>query len=266
MRESWKYGLAILLGLAVLAASTRAEMKPKPTKPPTPTITFSLFDLKGATHNLGQNDKRRVRAFIFLSTECPISNGYVKTLSELRKKYATTDKRVDFFGVVSDPTVTRASAAKHFTEYKAKFPVLFDASTQLVEALKPSHVPNAFVLNANGELVYQGAIDNAWEDIGRRRPKAEKNYLADAISATLTGKPVTIARTTPVGCLIETLPSENTKADVTYNRDIAPIIQARCQNCHRDGQVAPFPLTNYAQTAKRARQIVRVTQARIMPP
>src|SRR4029077_20667456 len=36
--------------------------------------------------------------------------------------------------------------------------------------------------------------------------------------------------------------------------------------CHRDGEVAPFPLVSYSDAAKRARQIVRVTQTRYMPP
>ncbi len=55
-------------------------------------------------------------------------------------------------------------------------------------------------------------------------------------------------------------------AKVTYARDIAPIVQSRCLNCHRDGQAAPFALANYEQTAKHAKQIVQVTRERIMPP
>lgn len=75
-----------------------------------------------------------------------------------------------------------------------------------------------------------------------------------------------MAETKPVGYLIETPPKDDVKAKVTDARDIAPIIQARCLNCHRDGQVAPFALADFEQTAKRAKQIVRVTQDRIMPP
>jgi hypothetical protein len=53
---------------------------------------------------------------------------------------------------------------------------------------------------------------------------------------------------------------------VSYTRDIAPILQANCMNCHRDGEVAPFPLTSYQDAAKRARQLADVTQSRFMPP
>jgi tetratricopeptide (TPR) repeat protein len=53
---------------------------------------------------------------------------------------------------------------------------------------------------------------------------------------------------------------------VTFNRDIAPIIFQYCTPCHRSGEAGPFPLLTYEDTAKFARQIAVVTQRRIMPP
>ena len=264
IQKACKCLLPICVGMVLLSQFVQAS--PKAKKSQNFAIPFSLLDLDGKSHSLEQNAERRVRVYVFLSTECPVSNGYIKKLNGLQANVTAADKNVDFFGVVSDPTVTRTAAANHFADYKVEFPVLFDASRLLVGVLNPTHVPEAFVLNGDGKLVYRGAIDNAWEAIGRRRPRAEKNYLGDAISATVAGMPVSIPQTKPVGCLVETLPSGNEPADVTYNRNIAPIIQTRCQNCHREGQVAPFGLTNYVQVAKRAGQIVRVTQNRIMPP
>jgi hypothetical protein len=52
----------------------------------------------------------------------------------------------------------------------------------------------------------------------------------------------------------------------TYHRDVAPILQRNCQECHRPGQVAPFSLLDYAQARKRAPDIAAVTEARTMPP
>ena len=52
----------------------------------------------------------------------------------------------------------------------------------------------------------------------------------------------------------------------TFNRDIAPIVFANCSTCHRPGEAGPFPLLNYEQVKKHARQIARVTQLRFMPP
>src|SRR6266508_3093290 len=52
----------------------------------------------------------------------------------------------------------------------------------------------------------------------------------------------------------------------TFNKDIAPILFARCAPCHRRGQSAPFPLLQYADARPRAAVIARVTKAREMPP
>jgi hypothetical protein len=52
----------------------------------------------------------------------------------------------------------------------------------------------------------------------------------------------------------------------TYHRDIARILETHCQDCHRPGQVAPFPLLTYEQARKRAEDIAAVTDAHKMPP
>ena len=53
---------------------------------------------------------------------------------------------------------------------------------------------------------------------------------------------------------------------VTFNRDIAPIIFHSCSTCHRPGEAAPFSLLSYSDVKKHARQIAEVTQLRTMPP
>lgn len=55
-------------------------------------------------------------------------------------------------------------------------------------------------------------------------------------------------------------------AQVTFARDIAPIIFENCVRCHRPGQSAPFSLLTYEDAKKHATQIAAVTQARYMPP
>ncbi len=56
------------------------------------------------------------------------------------------------------------------------------------------------------------------------------------------------------------------EAQVTFNRDIAPIVFRSCATCHRPGEAAPFPLLKYSDVKRHARQIVEVTQSRAMPP
>ena len=55
-------------------------------------------------------------------------------------------------------------------------------------------------------------------------------------------------------------------AQVTFNRDIAPIIFRSCSTCHRPGEAAPFSLLTYSDVKKHARQIADVTRSRAMPP
>lgn len=61
--------------------------------------------------------------------------------------------------------------------------------------------------------------------------------------------------------------SESRKvAAPTYCKDVAPILQKRCQNCHRKGEVGPFALGTYQQARKRAEDIASVVEDRQMPP
>ena len=55
-------------------------------------------------------------------------------------------------------------------------------------------------------------------------------------------------------------------AQLTFNRDIAPIIYKNCSACHRPGEAGPFPLLSYQDVRKHAQQIVTVTRTRYMPP
>jgi hypothetical protein len=52
----------------------------------------------------------------------------------------------------------------------------------------------------------------------------------------------------------------------TYNRDVAPILDAKCASCHRLGGIAPFSLTTAAEAKAHAAGIVRMTKAGLMPP
>ncbi len=63
-----------------------------------------------------------------------------------------------------------------------------------------------------------------------------------------------------------TLVAPRVQAEITYSKDIAPIIQRECQSCHRQGEVAPFALTDYRDAKAWATEIAEYTKARLMPP
>jgi hypothetical protein len=55
-------------------------------------------------------------------------------------------------------------------------------------------------------------------------------------------------------------------AQVTFNKDIAPIFQESCQNCHRPGNIAPMSLLSYKDARPWAKSIKRQVTLRNMPP
>jgi len=61
-------------------------------------------------------------------------------------------------------------------------------------------------------------------------------------------------------------PASSSQPQVTFNRDIAPIMFHSCASCHRPGEAAPFSLLTYADVKKHAQQIAEVTRTRNMPP
>ena len=220
-----------------------------------------MLDVAGKIHQLGDRDGCRAVAVIFLSPECPISNQYLPELNRIAKKFA--DQPVEFYGVVADPGISREEVSNHCRDFGIEFPVFFDTAGLLATACQPTHVPQAFVFDAQGTIVYQGRIDDQYAAVGRRREQANEHNLIDAIAATASGKTPTSAQTETIGCRLEPLKNLD---QITYTRHIAPILFARCVGCHRQGEVAPFPLVSFEDASKRASFLAEVTGSRLMPP
>src|SRR5712692_5330364 len=53
---------------------------------------------------------------------------------------------------------------------------------------------------------------------------------------------------------------------VTFSKDVAPILQEKCQMCHRDGSMAPMSLVTYEETRPWAKDIRQRVITRQMPP
>jgi len=257
-----KLGSLLLVTILTLDSGRAGAAK---TDPP-PRLDFSLLDTDGIVHSLRANPERTALVLIFISTECPIANGYIPELNRQFAAVRGAEAKIGFYGVISSPATSRAGAAKHAAEFKIDFPLLFDASGELAAALRPTHTPEAFVVDREGQLAYRGRIDDLYPDLGKKRASATCHDLADAVAAVAAGRPVAVRETEPIGCFLEMKPAEKPNTAPTYARDIAPLLQANCAKCHREGEVAPFPLVSYADAARRARQIVKVTQSRFMPP
>jgi hypothetical protein len=79
----------------------------------------------------------------------------------------------------------------------------------------------------------------------------------------LNGREIVAPHVEAVGC---PMPEVAAAATPTYCKDVAPILQKNCQECHRPGQVGPFALETYEQARKRAADIAAVAEDRLMPP
>jgi hypothetical protein len=53
---------------------------------------------------------------------------------------------------------------------------------------------------------------------------------------------------------------------VTFNKDVSPILQAKCQSCHEPGSIGPMSLVNYQDARPWARSIKQRVESRQMPP
>src|SRR5207253_3747555 len=60
--------------------------------------------------------------------------------------------------------------------------------------------------------------------------------------------------------------AEAPPSSVTFNKSVLPILQDKCQNCHRPGQVAPMSLLTYQDARPWAKAIKAAVQTRKMPP
>lgn len=76
-----------------------------------------------------------------------------------------------------------------------------------------------------------------------------------------------VAGCVPAMTLLAVAASQTTPApQITFNRDVAPIVFRSCAACHHPGGAGPFSLLSYEDAKAHARQIAAVTHTRVMPP
>jgi hypothetical protein len=124
--------------------------------------------------------------------------------------------------------------------------------------------PEAVLLDDRGRVRYRGRIDDQFAARQRRNAAPRTHELRDAIAAVLAGREVAEPHVEAVGCPLPEVPEE--AAVPTFSRDVASILRENCQECHRRGQVGPFPLETFAQARKRADDIAAVVESHAMPP
>jgi hypothetical protein len=244
-----------LIALLALCGGSAAFAAEKPAAVP-------LTDLEGKATTLGAHAGKSFTVVVFVAFDCPVSASYLAQLDEFAK--AQAEKGVALL-LVCPSAEKRERVAKAAAGFKLAVPVLLDPKKELAGLLKAETTPEAFVLGADGKVLYRGRIDDGYSARLKKNPAVTSHDLADAVAAALAGKPVAVARTKPVGCPIDfdAVPKEGA---VTFATHVAPILNAQCVVCHRAGEVGPFALTTYQQAKRWAADIKEYTASRQMPP
>jgi peroxiredoxin len=161
---------------------------------------FSLADSSGVQHTDAEWRTAHASVLFFITTDCPISNGYVPEMNRIAHDYASRGVRV--YAVMADTTIPLAEIRKHAKDYGLTFPVLLDSKQTLVHFTGASITPQAAVISPAGSMVYLGRIDNRVEGFGQQRPQATQHELRDALDEVLAGRPVAKPATKAIGCSI----------------------------------------------------------------
>jgi peroxiredoxin len=255
----------LMIGLVMLGATARAD-EPAPSKAKLgkqiPNLTF--VDDKGKSWALHDLKDQKAVVIVFMSFECPVSNGYCPTLIDMVKEFGAHG--VTFVGLTVNEDDSREHVAKQAKEFDANFPVFKDEKLRAAQALEADFTPECFVLDGDFTLRYRGRIDDRYAERLQHQP-ITRHDLSQALGELLSGRPVATPATRAMGCMIPRIEQPLAKTGpVTYHRDVLPILQNHCQTCHRPGEVGPFSLMTYKQAVNWAADIKTYTHKRIMPP
>jgi peroxiredoxin len=252
-------GLMPAVGWAANAAPPAAAKSPVGK----PVADFLLKDLAGKSVALHDYKDKTAVVLFFMGVDCPISNLYLKDLADLSSRYGKQGLQI--VGIQSNAGTTQARAAQHAREYNVAFPLLLDPGQRLAGQLGARRTAEIFLLDSHSVVRYHGALDDRY-GYTFKRDVPQRHDLEEALKEVLAGKPVTLAETTPRGCLITRDERPASLTNVTYAKQISRILQRRCEECHRGGEVAPFALQSYDDAVEHSAMMKEVVLQRRMPP
>ncbi len=189
--------LGFLLASSAFAAATVGQSAPD----------FTVTDMDGNTHKLS-DFKGKFVVLEWLNYGCPFVGKHYNSgnMQSLQKEW--TGKGVVWLSVISSAEGQQghSTPAKAKADYKAKgsnaTTVILDPKGVLGKAYGAATTPHMFVIGPNGNLLYNGGIDDkATTDVAD--VKTSKNYVSAALTEAMAGKPVTMARSQPYGCNVK---------------------------------------------------------------
>jgi len=168
---------------------------------------FELKDSKGKIHKLSDYAGKLV-VLEWINFDCPFVAKHYKSgnMQKLQKEY--TDKGVIWLSICSSNKGKQGyfesdEINKRIAENKANMTAyLIDTDGKVGKIYGAKVTPHMYIINKDGILVYQGAIDNIKSTDVNDIPKAT-NYVKEVLDALFSGKPITNKTTTPYGCSVK---------------------------------------------------------------
>jgi peroxiredoxin len=190
------------LGIYGLRAQAQNGPASAPVRKPAPD--FTLTDQKGNTVKLS-DFKGKVVVLEWTNPDCPFVQRHYKagTMAAMAKSYAA--RSVVWLAINSTYYMNREKDAEWAEKQQIAYPVLGDHDGKVGQAYGAKTSPHMFVIDANGNIAYQGAIDN---DASGEKKEGVVNYVAQALNAVLAGTPVAITETKSYGCSVKYPPEQ----------------------------------------------------------
>ncbi len=165
--------------------------------------SLQLLALDGRKFDWRRETAGSVAVAMFTRTDCPISNRYAPEVRELYERFHP--QGVDFYLIYVDPREMPDDIRQHVRDYKYPCRPLRDPQHALVALTSATVTPEAVVFDPQHMITYRGRINDRYADFGISRSAATTNDLADALEATLQGRPVLQPFTKAIGCYIADL-------------------------------------------------------------
>ena len=137
---------------------------------------------------------------VFTTTDCPIANRYAPEIQRLAKQYGTV-RFVMVYPVAND---TPELIDAHRTKFAYTIDFIRDDKHELVKKTGVTVTPEVAVMK-DGRMLYRGRIDDRYIEFGKDRPQPTVRDLERSLEAILAGKPVPVAETRAVGCILAEL-------------------------------------------------------------
>lgn len=164
---------------------------------------FELPGIDGAVHHLARYlEQHSAIVVVFMCNHCPYVKLYLDRLKHLQTEVQSQD--VALIGI--NPNDDQAFPEDSYEKMKSfaaenalNFLYLRDVTQDVAQSFGAQKTPHVFLLNKQGIICYQGAIDD-----NAQTPSAVKHrYLSDAINNLLNNQPISLTSTTPVGCSVK---------------------------------------------------------------